>query len=107
MYDKYIINNEEFFVRLLFIFIILILPSLSYAENLDEDRQTRIYGTGNSLTGGGVITYTDPQTGDIVTTVIPPSTNEQNSSQNNIQNFPIYVYPEITPGGRPRRQSGQ
>ncbi len=78
-----------------FLLIILTLPAQALAENRDENRQTRVYGTGNYNTGGSVTTYTDPQTGDIVTSVIPPKNNDPYANQNNIQNFPIYVYPEV------------
>ncbi len=87
---------------LLFFCIICLLPTFSVAQNMDDDRRTRVYGTGNAQTGGSVHTYTDPQTGDIVTSVVPPNNNETYSTSNNNQSFPIYVYPEITPSNPSR-----
>ncbi len=87
---------------LCFILIILTLPILAMAENRDQNRRTHVYGTGNFNTGGSVTTYTDPQTGDIVTSVVPPKNNDPYAGQHNSQSFPIYIYPEVTPQGQHR-----
>lgn len=55
-------------------------------------RQDSFMGTGNSATGGFSSTYTDPQSGDVITRVIPPE--QQNTQQTPV---PIYIYPQVEP----------
>lgn len=55
------------------------------------ERQDIVGGTGHSL-GGFSGTYTDPETGDTVTTVIAPRKPDQQQPWP-----PVYVYPQVTP----------
>ncbi len=81
---------------LLIICLLLASPALVLANNADN-RRDRVYGTGSG-SAGSVTTYTDPQTGDIVTSVKPArKSNEQNNHQYNQGNVPIYIYPQIAP----------
>lgn len=63
-------------------------------------RQDRFMGTGNSSTGGFSTTYTDPQTGDIITRVIPPA--PQDTQQTPV---PIYIYPQVEPQWPPKNNA--
>lgn len=63
-------------------------------------REDRFMGTGNSSTGGFSSTYTDPQTGDIVTRVVPPA--QQNLHQSPV---PIYIYPQVEPNWPPQNSA--
>lgn len=55
------------------------------------ERQDYVSGTGNSV-GGFSGTHTDPETGDIVNTIIAPRKSEQQEPWP-----PIYIYPQVTP----------
>lgn len=71
-------------------------------------RQDTFMGTGNAGTGGFSGTYTDPETGDIVTRVVPPA--DPNISQT--PPVPIYIYPQVEPqwppaNNRPRPEPRQ
>ncbi len=88
---------------LLMIFFMLILPTNMFGQN-SEDRRDYYSGTGNS-SGGNVTTYTDPQTGDIVTSVVPPKDyQDQVNGAYNQQNMPLFIYPQIdiNGGNRPK-----
>lgn len=71
---------------LCFALLLLLCAAPALAE-----RQDYVSGTGNS-TGGFSGTYTDPETGDTVNTVIAPRKSEQQQPWP-----PIYVYPQVTP----------
>lgn len=63
-------------------------------------RQDSFMGTGNSSTGGFSTTYTDPQTGDIITRVIPPAPQETQQTP-----VPIYIYPQVEPQWPPKNNA--
>ncbi|MEG2171936.1 MAG: hypothetical protein RRY29_01605, partial [Desulfovibrionaceae bacterium] len=63
-------------------------------------RHDSFLGTGNSSTGGFSSTYTDPQTGDVITRVIPPA--PQNTQQTPV---PIFVYPQVEPQWPPKNNA--
>ncbi len=82
-------------MRALFFLMIMLLctsiPVLTpvFAAEQNPASGDRIYGTSNSRTH----TWVDPTTGDIITSVVPPTPQQQPYPYNT----PIIVYPEITP----------
>lgn len=60
-------------------------------------RQDSFMGTGNTSTGGFSTTYTDPQTGDVITRVVPPQNPNQQQTP-----VPIYIYPQVEPQWPPK-----
>lgn len=117
-----LINNSglnKFFLGLLFTAIVGLLsavcPAWSASFSVQADtrvdskgsgtqappaREDRFMGTGNSSAGGFSSTYTDPQTGDIVTKVVPPA--QQNTQQPPV---PIYIYPQVEPNWPPQNEA--
>lgn len=63
-------------------------------------RQDSFLGTGNNSTGGFSTTYPDPQTGDIITRVIPPAPQETQQTP-----VPIYIYPQVEPQWPPKNNA--
>lgn len=61
-------------------------------------RQDTYMGTGNAGTGGFSSTYTDPQTGDVITRIVPPA--DPNPSQ--VPPVPIYIFPQVEPQWPPK-----
>lgn len=74
--------------------------SSSQAAKTPSAREDTFMGTGNSSTGGFSSTYTDPQTGDIVTRVIPPAPQESQQPP-----VPIYIYPQVEPQWPPKNNA--
>lgn len=62
------------------------------------ERQDTFMGTGNAGTGGFSTTYTDPQTGDVITRVVPPV--DPNSYQ--LPPVPMYIFPQVEPQWPPK-----
>ncbi len=83
---------------LAFLFFILILNI--YTQNALA-RPDKVYGTNpaNDPRRGTVYYWTDPQTGDRITSVQPGKKEQLPPGQHT--NPPIYVYPEITPQHKP------
>ncbi len=76
-------------------FLFFALPSLS-VDAFGQEPQDKVYGTNphNDPRYGTVHTWTDPHTGDRITSV-RPGRKPQNSQNNTPNNMPIIVYPEI------------
>lgn len=84
-------------MRHFFIFLFLSLTALSLpapttaSAAANAARQDYIAGTGNDA-GGFAGTWEDPETGDIVNSVMAPRAPQQAD-----QWPPIFVYPQVTP----------
>ncbi len=85
--------------NIFFVFVVLMLSLPIYALSAVA-RQDKVYGTNptNDPRRGTVYHWTDPQTGDRITSVQPGKKQPSPTPQ---MQTPVYVYPEISPPHKP------
>ncbi len=95
----------------LFLCLLVILSPCTAFSAASLPVHDEVYGTNlqNDPQRGTIHTWTDPSTGDKITSIKPGQPQGNSSPSYNMQNPPIYIMPQITPsypvtpGGPPPR----